>query len=336
MTAGRLSALTYIALTLVACNTGSLPLATATAPSRSPTAGLSATQGWMSPNVKREDLLYVGSFGLKAGVAVYDYHTGQLVGQLTGFLNPDGMCVDAAGDVWITSSGTSQVVEYAHGSSDPMQTLSTDSDPVGCSVSPKGDLAVTNYMATRRFSTVQVWKKATGTPTTYTLPDACYFLWPPGYDNKGNLYVQSQSRVCELPAGRAGLRIVAFDRDIGYPLGAMWDGQFMTLGDKRYNGNHVEAIYRVARTKNGGLKTVGITVLQEAPYETDGGGQPFIVGTRNTPINTGPSKVVVDYYSSYTKGRAWVEYYHYKNGAPIRSISSYYNATGQAVSLAER
>jgi hypothetical protein len=42
-------------------------------------------------------------------------------------------------------------------------------------------------------------------------------LWPAGYDNKGQLYVESQGSVCELPAGGSALSSISFNRTIYYP-----------------------------------------------------------------------------------------------------------------------
>ena len=298
------------------------------------TPSLAVHHGWMSSHAKQEDLIYVGMVLSPSGVFVYDYKTGAMVGERGGFNfeGPGGMCVDTLGDVWITSTGTAQIVEYAHGSDMPLQTLSTDQNPIGCSVSPNGDLAVTNYMSTHRFSTIQVWKHASGTPTTYSLPQACYFMFPPGYDNKGNLYIETQNNICALPAGASGLKVVPFDKKINYPIGVMWDGKYITLADQRYDGGYTPAIYRAVRTASGGLRSVGVTLLQYAPSETDSGGQPFFVGKKNTPANDQQSKVFIDYYSSYLK--TWVEYYHYESGVPFRSFPSSYSTSGQAVSLA--
>jgi hypothetical protein len=292
--------------------------------------------GWMSPQAKGENLVYVGTSQNPVGVFVYDYKTGALVGELGGFdfFYPAGMCVDASGDVWITDSASGHVVEYAHGSDSPVQTLTTNADPVGCSISLNGDLAVTNYMATNGFSTIQIWKDASGTPATYDFPDACYFMWPPGYDNKGNLYVESQNNVCELPAGGSGLKRIAFDKKIYDPGTVMWDGQYITLTDLKYNNGSSAGIYRAVPMKTGSLKPVGVTLLGYAHSLRGGGVQPFFVGKQNTPVNNSRSKVFVDYISSYSA--SWEEYYHYESGVPFRSFPSYYNTTGQAVSLAKK
>ena len=106
-------------------------------------------QSHMQPDAgKKSALIYVymeRGTGSHNDVFVYDYATGKQVGVLTGFDEPDGMCVDAKGDVYITNFGAGTTVEYAHGGSEPINTYNTGGEPDGCSVNAKGDLAVTIY-----------------------------------------------------------------------------------------------------------------------------------------------------------------------------------------------
>ena len=89
-------------------------------------------KSWMSPAAKQiKKLLYISDWGTN-DVFVYDFEKGTLVGQLTGFNSPYGQRVDTKGDIWITSFGASSVVEYAHGGSQPLKTLTTDYEPLGC------------------------------------------------------------------------------------------------------------------------------------------------------------------------------------------------------------
>jgi hypothetical protein len=63
---------------------------------------------------------------------------------LTGFNDPLGECIDKAGDVWIVNALAGQILEYAHGGTSPIATLSDSLYMAGfCSVSARtGDLAV--------------------------------------------------------------------------------------------------------------------------------------------------------------------------------------------------
>ena len=92
------------------------------------------------------------------------YQSRKLVGTLDGFSNPAGLCADTAGDVWITNEGEHDVIEYAHGGTQPIQTLDDGSEqPSACSVDKKtGNLAVLNA------DDVAVYPDASGSPTLYS------------------------------------------------------------------------------------------------------------------------------------------------------------------------
>ena len=100
-------------------------------------------RSWMLSEARHRDLLYAAANN--STVYVFSYPKGTLVGTLSGFDFPEGLCVDRSGDVWITNSaGTGNIVEHAHGGTSPIATLNSGyGDPIGCSVDPKtGDLAV--------------------------------------------------------------------------------------------------------------------------------------------------------------------------------------------------
>src|SRR5579863_1388101 len=91
-------------------------------------------------------LLYV-SDTVTGDVYVFSYPKGKLVQTLTGFADPAGECVDATGNVFVANTGSSNVLEYAHGGSSPIATLDDSGYfRVGCAVDPvTGNLAVSNF-----------------------------------------------------------------------------------------------------------------------------------------------------------------------------------------------
>ena len=91
-------------------------------------------------------LLYVTDT-VTSDVYVFSYPKGKLKQTLTGFTDPAGECADAQGNVFISNTGGSNIVEYAHGGTTPIATLKDPGFfPIGCSVNPlTGDLAVTNF-----------------------------------------------------------------------------------------------------------------------------------------------------------------------------------------------
>jgi hypothetical protein len=200
------------------------------------------SKSWMLPRASDENLLYISTRPKtsRAEVLVYTYPEGILVGTLTGFSAPEGECVDVAGDVFITDSATSTIVEYAHGGTTPIATLNDYGDfPNGCSVDPTtGNLAVTNYLGT-----VGIYEDAKGDPARFYdpgLPHAAFC----GYDSTGNLFVDGTGasrhappfRFAELPKGGEALVNIKlhFSRAhprIHSPGGVQWDGQHVAVGE---------------------------------------------------------------------------------------------------------
>ena len=79
----------------------------------------------MEPNAKNQDLLYV-SDEQTCDVYVFSYREGNLVGTLTsgiGFNAPGGECVDKRGDIFITNGNATNILEFAHGGTTPIERL---------------------------------------------------------------------------------------------------------------------------------------------------------------------------------------------------------------------
>ena len=106
------------------------------------------SHGWMLPAAKSMDLLYVSN---DDELLVFSYPKGKLVGEIT-VPSGDfaGLCSDSAGDVFVTSVGShsaSYILEYAHGGTEPITTLSDPAWANGCAVDPTtGNVAVTNLL----------------------------------------------------------------------------------------------------------------------------------------------------------------------------------------------
>ncbi|HEY1654718.1 MAG TPA: hypothetical protein VGF86_06370 [Candidatus Tumulicola sp.] len=228
----------------------SLPAASSTA--RALAAGVS----WMDPSAQRGALLYASDSAADV-VKVFSYPRGKLVGTLTGFQTPQGMCVDKAGDIFITNSGAAQILEYAHGGTTPIATL-TDSNehPIGCAISRlNGDLAATNiFDDSYSNGSLSVYRRARGTPKKYTDPQmiADYFC---GYDAAGNLFVDGTRPAtfafvfAELPKGGKRLRNVTLNQTIAGPGGVQWDGKYVAIADQE-----APVIYQFTVTGNVGTK----------------------------------------------------------------------------------
>lgn len=272
---------------------------------------------------------------------VVDEYTETVI-TLAGFSEPYGQCVDARGNTWITNFSGQSVVEYAHGGTQPIASLNTNGYSIGCSVSPNGDLAVANFSSASGNGNIQIFKNASGTPTTYQNKAALY-LWPPGYDNKGNLFVEAETAdgavVAELAAGGADLGIpTPQPARIYFPGSVMWDGSYITLTDQDAGGNPsspATTIYQIGQ-KGSTLSVVGSTALLD---NCNGSQvdvvQPFIAGPKNTPVNKKQAELVIGgNLSCANRVDAW----KYPGGGEPIAVASPVPAYayGQAVSVGKK
>jgi len=277
---------------------------------------------WMLPQKKgdKSPLIYAGSDQTN-DVYVYDYSSGKLVGTLTGFDGPYGLCVDAKGDVYVTNFDAGNAVEYAHGGSKVLNTYESGGTPIGCSVDAKGDVAVTS------FDPGEATVFAGGDPskgTTYN--GACTYVWTMGYDNHANLIgvgeTSSGTRCYEgLLSGGTSITSLSFSGTIDFPGGSMWDGKYIALGDQKAGGTFNTGMIQ-ASLSGSTLTSHGETILT-CPGSGDADtANPFIVGKKNTPINDRQGRVVVG--SSCNDGSGLgLCYWHYpKGGDPFRKHSS--------------
>ena len=170
----------------------SIPLAGPVPPRVGPVAAVST---WMEPSSKGKTLLYISDvYGNVVWVLNYPKLTP--AGVLTGFDQPESLCTDSRGDVWVTATLDSELVEYAHGSKSPKATLLEKNQyPSDCSVDPNsGDLAVANIVSGAGSSAgdVAVFKHAAGKPKIYRdgAFDRVFFL---SYDDNGTIWVDGQS-----------------------------------------------------------------------------------------------------------------------------------------------
>jgi len=158
-------------------------------------------RSWMLPDKKKRTTLIYSTDWANSDVNVYEYPAGTLVGQLTGFSDPYGGCVDASGDVYVTNIGNGTAVEYAHGGTSALNTYSPGGEPIGCSVDRHGDVAITSL------NPGEVTVYAGGNPNdgaVYSDSD-CSSMWPMGYDKKGNLIGVGEHNgvaFCALLAGK--------------------------------------------------------------------------------------------------------------------------------------
>lgn len=300
----------------------------AAAPSRGAIPPIDGNGSWMAPAAKAQNLLYVSDEATNA-VDVFTYPGGEPAGVLRRMHDPEGLCADKAGDVWVVNAPV-RVLEYAHGAHDPEATLEDDAafSLSSCAVNPvNGDLAVVDAGRAAEPGSVEIFRGATGKPHRYASHDLYHVLFCT-YDARGNLFVDGLDaaygfHLAELARGAKKLRDLGLNQTIGFPGAVAWDGKYLALGDRYYQGKNQAAIYQVSISGSQGT-IVGTTVLDgscdllgfTAPKLGSGKGNPQ--ATRL--VAPDPCGNAVRFYS-YPEG-----------GAPIKDFGALQYPFGAAVS----
>lgn len=217
---------------------------------------------WMLPDAKSNDLLYIADGITPHGyVHVYSFPKGKLVGEITGLSAPFGDCTDKTGNVWVVTNFPPEAIEYAHGGTTPITTLSVPapSYAFACAVDlTTGNLAVTQDGG------ISVYQDAQGAPTTYTdwaEPVRC------SYDDSGNLFANTSDELTELPSGSSAFVIVNFSKNQSGLSNVQWDGRYLAVGGRPGAGKKgaPAPVYRVS--VSGGTATIIHTLTLEVPRQ---------------------------------------------------------------------
>jgi hypothetical protein len=201
-------------------------------------------KSWMLPEAKHEDLVYVSN-GPNT-LRVFSYPEGKPVGVLD-VAHPQASCSDTNGNVYVTSG--SEILEYAHGGTVPINTLNIDYDGYvyGCAVDPTtGDVAATVVYGDLDFY-VAIFVGGKG--NSQNLRDSGLAEYGTCiYDDAGNLYVMGLSRrsyevgLTELPAGDTGFITLSLSETLNEG-GLEWDGQYLDIYSLSKKGPNI--IYQV-------------------------------------------------------------------------------------------
>jgi hypothetical protein len=313
--------------------TATLPVAGATQ-----TLGAAANRGksWMLPRSKGGSSILIYALDEQTGdVNVYDYSSGKQVGTLGGFVAVGG-CVDAKGDVYFVDSGAGTLVEYAHGGTTLLKTYRPGGTLVGCSIDSKGDVAITGSSPGRLI----VYLKGNAKKgATYSDTD-CESVAPMGYDNKGNVIgagEYDEVGVCALLAGtKQETTLSTSGITINSPNGTMWDGKYIEVGDQEATSGKDETGMNEATLSGKTLTSAGEAILTDTCYRgyTDVL-NPFVVGKKNTPINTQQGNVVVgSNLYCFESSSGGIEFWHYpRGGNPFKIYKTVDEVTVLAVSI---
>ncbi|HET6275332.1 MAG TPA: hypothetical protein VFE16_05255, partial [Candidatus Cybelea sp.] len=240
-------------------------------------------KSWVSPDVKKAPrLLFVSDDGTD-DVYIFTMPAMTLKGTLTGFAEPQGMCTDKSGNVWIVNTETSQVFQYSRAGTFLRSVSVGPYLPAGCAVNKaNGDLAVTNLIGTIGGSgNVEIFADGSSSGTEIVNPNQSYYYFP-AYDTVGNLYVDGftsdESSILSKCAPGSGTcsTLSVSGGSIFLPGGLNWDQVHnqLVVGDQSCNDEEASCLY--AMTISGSTATIaGSNPLNDY----DGGGCDVDQGT---------------------------------------------------------
>jgi hypothetical protein len=231
----------------------------------------------------RPRLLYVSDPTI-GNVAIFSLPKLALVGTLTGFSAPHGLCADDRGNVWVTSTGARLLLEYQRGGTSPIATLSDPTGfPFGCVVDrSRQKLLVANIRDAASPSPsppppcaphpsgpgeIEVFDSVTNTwmwcsyNAAFLRRDMSVAVDPPGNAYVVGLTSSNQFALGELPAGKTQIRrIKIIDGTINYPGMVQWyeNGHYLAVGDRRCGKPITTCVYEVSISGSTG-KIIGET-----------------------------------------------------------------------------
>ena len=239
-------------------------------------------KSWVNPMAKHTQyLLYVADTGGSGNYDIYNYKSqaGHQFGALHpgsfGFTMPTGSCEDTAGNVYIVDAGTGLLWQFPHGSTSGTSVAITSAMmPLGCSVDPStGNIAVSNFGN----STMNIFQGGfSGTQVLSTALEP--YMWSPGYDPSGNLFVESEQgaftsiELEELPAGSNNWRVISLPNQacgnpFCFPDSVQWDGTYLEAGDQNFGSTNnttptdIMGAFRISVSGSSG------TEISSATYE---------------------------------------------------------------------
>ena len=214
-------------------------------------------------HAKSRALIYVSDV-LHKEVFVYTFPQLKPAGSLTGFSRLEGLCGDAAGNVWVMDAGTRTLYEFKHAGISPVAVVTDPSGvPFSCAVNQSnGDLAIANASIGDGRGNVTIFNHAHRKARIYRPPPGgIYYFKFASYDASGNLWVDGVDRhgvfaYAELAAGQKKLTsVVLTGSPIQSPGGVLYALGSVAIADAGAKA----AIYQTS-----GSSVTGTTPLLDA------------------------------------------------------------------------
>jgi hypothetical protein len=283
---------------------------------------------WIAQDAKGRDLLYVSNGEYIGKVFVYTYPSGKKIGTLASMDGARGLCVDKAGDVFVTfdafEGGT---YEFAHGGQSPIAYLGYyygSGEANACSIDPAtGALAVIGSYDSA-FVTVYHHKPKRGwrIGRSYQVSGMASGSFC-GYDDRGNLFCDGTTSsgefvLAELPSQSKTFANITVNESIKAPGQVQWDGTHLAIGD---TGISPSKIYQFSVSGSTATE-VGSTTLKGSKTAE----QFWIQGAR---------VIVSDESRSSSQSKdGGVAFYRYPAGGSATKTLTLQGAFGATISLA--
>jgi hypothetical protein len=287
----------------------------ATAPANAANFREGRGQASVAVGTYARSLLYV-SFN---SVELYTYPRIKALGSLG--VAGDYLCSDRFGHIFVaTQPGMGEVWVYNHGRSQPFAILYDPSVVGGCSVDPSTEnVADAGYIP----GSVTIWpysrKRGWGLAQDHTIPNMGESRYCT-YDSQGNLFIDGDDSgsfdLEELPKGSSTFTTITLDQKIGVPGSLQWTGKYLVVEDAINSYTGPAVIYRFVISGASGHR-VSATTLTDSIANAQ-----FLVHGSTVIGPVRQNSVPGLGFWSFPGG-----------GAPVRTISTYPNPSGEALSL---
>lgn len=184
-----------LGIAVAACSSSNMPTGV-TAGSATQAHGavhISNLRGWISPDAKKQKLLYVSD----AFVEIYSVPKYSLVGQITEGINePDGLAVDKHGNLYVANYVGRTVTIYRPGETSPSLTLTEPDYPVDVAVGSNGYVYACDLKGG-----VDVYQPGATSPIRrLTNPDLAGGVLGVAVDSSNDVYAAGETAYYSAPA----------------------------------------------------------------------------------------------------------------------------------------
>jgi DNA-binding beta-propeller fold protein YncE len=204
---------------------------------------------WMATNANAQHpWLYVAGFN-NGIVSIFDlaelgHRRATLIGQITGIPEPNGICLDANGNLYVATYDNNTVEVFPPGATSPSLTLSQG---LGEAVDVAIDASDNVYVSSRIPPSITVFPPGSTTPSAVITSSLIAHPMALQFDSAGNLYAADfDTGIAEIPAGsqqpvRVPLRNV--QRALGIAVDPL-DGKLFAFVSFAGSGSAYLAVYK--------------------------------------------------------------------------------------------